>query len=466
MISIIVRIACNYRLGLCLLIVLGIASQQTRSALSAYAGSPHVARASGEPSTYAFINGSWFDGQAFHPHTFYSVNGILTRTAPVTVNQTIDLANGFVVPPFGEAHNHNVEGRWNIDAVIQRYLQDGIFYVKNPNNIQELADQIRTKVNLPTSIDVTFANGGLTAAGGHPIPLYEHILSSSRYAPVIGPLPEGWFNNRAYFVIADERDVHDKWPIITAGKPDFIKTYLVDSEHFEHHRDQVSPYIRKGLDPHLLRRIVDLAHRAGLRVSTHVETAMDFRHAVLAGVDEINHLPGWFVPTPEYGDRARLTDEDAQLAGRRGVVVVTTTVAGLAISHDGHHHPPHGGRDQRVQSHNDFASNATLQSLAREIQRDNLQRLHRYGVKLAIGSDHADTSLSEAMNLWGLKIFDNLTLLKMWCETTPATIFPERKIGRLQEGYEASFLVLKKNPLENFEHVATISMRVKQGHRL
>lgn len=87
-------------------------------------------------------------------------------------------------------------------------------------------------------------------------------------------------------------------------------------------------------------------------------------------------------------------------------------------------------------------------------------------IDLLACSDHAATSLSEAMNLLELKIFDNLTLLKMWCETTPATIFPERKIGRLQEGYEASFLVLKKNPLENFEHVATITMRVKQGHRL
>ena len=107
-----------------------------------------------------------------------------------------------------------------------------------------------------------------------------------------------------------------------------------------------------------------------------------------------------------------------------------------------------------------------MRGLCREIQIDNLRRLQRYGVTLAIGSDHADTSLSEAMNLRELKVFDNLTLLKMWCETTPATIFPHRKIGRLQEGYEARFLVLKKNPLQNFEHVATITMRVKQGHRL
>lgn len=72
----------------------------------------------------------------------------------------------------------------------------------------------------------------------------------------------------------------------------------------------------------------------------------------------------------------------------------------------------------------------------------------------------------EAMNLWSLKIFDNLTLLKMWCETTPATIFLDRRIGHLEEGYEASFLVLAKNPLEQFDHVKAITMRFKQGHVL
>ncbi|WP_447984743.1 hypothetical protein [Nitrospira sp. Nam74] len=304
-------------LGLCLLIVLGIASQQALCAPRAYAGSRPVARASGGPTTYAFINGFWFDGQSFHPHTFYSVNGILTRTTPVTVHHTIDLANGYVVPPFGEAHNHNVEGRWIIDTVIERYLRDGIFYVKNPNNIKEFTDQIQSKINRPTSIDVVFAHGGLTAPGGHPAPLYEHVLSGSRYAPVLGSLPARWFNDRAYFVVTDEAGLHDKWRTIKAGKPDFIKTYLVDSEHFDHHRDQVSPHIRKGLDPHLLPRIVDVAHRDGLSVSTHVETAMDFHHALLAGVDEITDLPGWFLPTSESGARTRLSDEDAQEAARR-----------------------------------------------------------------------------------------------------------------------------------------------------
>ena len=70
------------------------------------------------------------------------------------------------------------------------------------------------------------------------------------------------------------------------------------------------------------------------------------------------------------------------------------------------------------------------------------------------------------MNLHEMKVFDNLTLLKLWCETTARAIFPKRKIGHLKKGYEASFLVLSGNPIENFDNVKGIKMRFKQGHRV
>jgi hypothetical protein len=114
---------------------------------------------------------------------------------------------GFVVPPFGEAHNHNVEGPWNIDAVVRRYLEDGVFYVKIPGN--------NRRVYRPNSIPHQFAekcvrdlfHGGLTATAGHPAPLYEEVLSGSRYAPVLGPIEKGWFNNRGYFFIDGKHDL-------------------------------------------------------------------------------------------------------------------------------------------------------------------------------------------------------------------------------------------------------------------
>jgi imidazolonepropionase-like amidohydrolase len=64
--------------------------------------------------------------------------------------------------------------------------------------------------------------------------------------------------------------------------------------------------------------------------------------------------------------------------------------------------------------------------------------------------------------LAGLQAFDNLELLRLWSDTA-RTIFPDRKIGALDEGYEASFLALEGNPLRAFANVKRIRLRVKQG---
>lgn len=68
--------------------------------------------------------------------------------------------------------------------------------------------------------------------------------------------------------------------------------------------------------------------------------------------------------------------------------------------------------------------------------------------------------------LYELGIFTTEEMLNMWCETTPRSIFPGRNIGRLDEGFEASFLVLGGDPIEDFDHVRNILMRVKQGRPL
>jgi len=51
----------------------------------------------------------------------------------------------------------------------------------------------------------------------------------------------------------------------------------------------------------------------------------------------------------------------------------------------------------------------------------------------------------------------------MLCETTPRVIFPDRSIGRLARGYEASFVALDSNPLESLDAWDDIAMVVKQG---
>lgn len=417
------------------------------------------------PKHYELVNGRWFDGRGFQAAVFYTVDGRLTKRKPSVVHEQIDLKGGYVVPPFGEAHNHNVEGPWNLDTVVARYLHDGVFYVKNPNSIREFTAQIAPRINIPVSIDVVFANAGLTVSGGHPVPLYEQMLRESRYRAVIGNVPPGWFNDRGYVVIDREADLRHKWNDIAGGKPGFIKVFLVRSEDRASRGHEAGSHGRRGLDPELVPLIVARAHQAGLRVAAHVETAADFRLALSAGVDEVAHVPGWLLEPTDQDASAMLTEADARLAAKAGVIVTTTTVA-MKPAEGGHglhalHHDPHGAHSQ---GDHGSSMDAAVWQRANAVQSHNLRLLHRHGVNLAIGSDHAETSLAEALHLQELGIFDNLTLLKLWCENTPRSIFPDRKIGSLEEGYEASFLVLRDNPIERFEAVMQIDYRMKQGH--
>jgi imidazolonepropionase-like amidohydrolase len=76
------------------------------------------------------------------------------------------------------------------------------------------------------------------------------------------------------------------------------------------------------------------------------------------------------------------------------------------------------------------------------------------------------TSIAEAEHLLTLKVFNRLELLQALVETTPIAIFPKRKIGCLQEGCEASFLVLSADPLQDLSNLRKIAMRYKNGIRL
>ena len=365
-----------------------------------------------------FVNGTWFDGTTFQRRDVYSVDGVLTFRYDGHVDRVIDLHGGYVVPPFADAHQHELGNR--DPEGIQRYLALGIFYLKNPNSIATDTEKMRQLVNQPESIDVSYALGGITSKGGHPVQIFDRVAGQ------LGRDPKSMEGN-AYWLVDNAQDLADQWPKILAGKPDFIKVYLERSDQVLTPSDPAW-YGGHALDPRLVPSIVRRAHAAGLRVTAHVTSAADFRVAVSEGVDEIAHLP-----------LGALTDGDARLAAERNVVVVTTVLS---------HRPTPAGLDMA------------------SIHRENLGRLHAAGVRLAIGTDSHATALDELNRLDSFGVFNHLELLRMLVETTPATIFPGRRIGRLEDGYEANFLVLTANPLEDLAALRHIEMRVKKGHVL
>ena len=391
-----------------------------------------------------FVNGQWFNGNEFIAGDFYSVNGFLTKNAPSSVDTVVDLKQQFIIPPFGEAHNHSPETDQDLDVFIERYLADGIFYIKNPNSIPFATNKIKSKINHPRSVDVLYANGGLTAKGGHPTVLYNYMLGTT-YKKALPGWTTKSFEGEAYYLINSKEELEKKWPFILAQKPGFIKFYLIFSEEYEQRKDDTLFNGKKGIDPKLAKLITKKAHAAGLKVSAHAETPNDLKVALAAGVDEINHLPGYQVRWRDgYTEKYyKLTAKIARTMKRKGVHVDPTySLLQTEIT-------PMSNQQREVQM---------------KLQKENLQLLNKYRVPVTVGCDSYNlTAQTEIEYLRKLNIYSNLELLKMWCEVTPAAIFPNRKIAKLQEGYEASFLILSKNPLENFEHAYNISLRVKQG---
>ena len=394
---------------------------------------------------YELRNGRWLADDGFRAGTRWVVDGRIRQRRPARVDSVIDLARQWVVPPFGEAHNHNVEystaGR--TDSLIRRYLRDGVFYVKNPGNLPRGRDSLAGRVNVPSGVDVVFANGLLTATGGHPTGLYLRNRVRGAMTPADSDGGFLWILDRL-------PDLERKWPRILAGRPDFIKVVLVHSEEFARRRADSTYFNWRGLDPGLVPEVVRRAHAAGLRVSAHVETAADFHAALAGGVDEINHVPGFrgdehvqFTDPQRY----EVTPADAKLTAERGVAVVTTLGGISDFRKDG----PDSLRRRQADA----------------LFTRNLRTLRDAGVHLAIGSDaYRDDSVNEAAYLATLGVFTPLELLRLWSEATPRAIFPARRVGCLADGCEASLLVLAGDPSADFANTKRITLRLQDGRLL
>lgn len=392
--------------------------------------------------TYAFSNGQWWDGSHYVRKTMYTVAGHLQSAMPAHVDESIDLSGRYVIPPLAEGHNHWLEAA-HIDEYNACYLADGVYYVKDMGNVPYVLAQIRDKVNLPTSVDFRTAALGFTGPGAHPIEVIDYFVQA-------GIFPKDWkpdYDPQAELVVRTEREVDQKFAVLMRSNPDYVKLFLLFSEEYDQRlKDPAMRGNHRGMDPKLVPRIVRDAHGAGLKVAAHVYTVPDYRAALDAGVDEIAHVPG-IAYDPTLGlEHYVLTPADAARAKQRGVPV-TTTIQSIATL------PQEQPKDAGL--------------VRNQIIIPNLKLLKDAGVTLVLGSDQFRHSpLNELFVLRDLGVFSNAELLTMITQTTAHAVFPQRKLGRLEDGYEADFLVLDKDPLVNLDNLKSIHLRVKQGRRL
>ena len=404
---------------------------------------------------YKFVNGNWFDGKNFRKRTFYSVNGNFRSKSLQRINETIDLKNGFVIPPFADAHTHNLDGTFNLEKIVKAYLNEGTFYVQVLGNHATNVKQTRQILNKPSTLDVVYANAMMTCTYGHPFMVYEP-MAMGIYSPadafkrVEEVKKSRRDENNSYVFLDSKSDVDAKWDKILATKPDIIKIALLDAENYEKQL-AANDMINRGLSPEVAAYIVEKAHQANLRVFAHIETANDFRLGLKIGVDGFAHAPYYDWDGKPETKPDDLTVADIKLAARKKVVVIPTAARGMY-----------------KQTDYDANGQGTLdrERFGRVIERYKklYNEMHKRGVSLAFGLDSfGSTLMPEIRYFHDNKIFDNLTLLKIAVEDTPQAIFPKRRIGKLEENYEANFLVLNGNPLDDFNQIKNINLRFKQG---
>lgn len=408
--------------------------------------------------TIQYINGNVYQEGNFVRKDFSVVHGKLTFKQSDNAGEVVDLRGKYVIPPLADAHTHNFDDVGLFDSIYNAYVEEGTFYIQVLTNHYSSYLHVKDCVNGPGKIDVAFAHGGLTATGGHPHALYETRSMGLGWRAMLDPdniekIRNGRSEEKdAYYLLDTKDDVNTQWKEIIDNEPNLLKIYLSNfgKRNEEIESGNVGTY---GLTKEVTKLIINKAKEEKIPVYAHIESVDDFIWALDNGVSHYAHMPGY---GGGYGKKDLsafiIPDEILKKAAEHKVVITPT------VSFTKYYAQAWNGMEMTVDS--------VLYNEKKNFLRDQLRRMHDAGIIIALGADqNGSTLMEEIEDLIDINDFNNHELLEIILNTS-RVIFPSRKIGKLQEGFEASFLVLDENPLEDMTNLKRISSRIKDGLQL
>lgn len=395
----------------------------------------------------AFTGASVFNGNMFNERTL-CISAAVIVACPSDPDETVDLAGAYITPPFGDAHTHHFDGPYTIDWHTALGLESGVFYAMNMTAPTEQVIKIRDRLSGPGNIDVSSSLGGITGPQSHPIEIYEALALGFRSYEDQLANQEIIYNSKlvadnAYFVVETEDSVREKMALLLSADPDHVKVYLRHSERYEEGWGKWGP--GGGIDPKLLPIVAKLANEAGKRLAVATSTVTDYRESLKANAKNITHIQCYQDteedPTSPYydldtEDECLLSEKDARDAAKIGMsstFVVT-----------------------------EWAKDRPAKLV--DWEKQNIAILKAAGAPIVVAVESYGSTITEGL-IAGVEkeFFSPAELLKIASMDTPAFIFPDRKIGCLDVGCEASFLAFSNNPLYDFNAIRNIAFRMKDG---
>ena len=403
-------------------------------------------RGGGDPVTTLYENGSVWTGTGFERRTLAVRDGAFID--PAAAGETaarVDLAGGFVVPPYGNAHVHvtpaNAAGSWS-------FVKDGTFYAWNTNTIVMDAKALDFFAR-KDSYDVAVAQGGITEPGGHPEKLYVELLS--QWVPSYRGMKLADFLGNAFHYGRDKAEIDRTLDLLKRQNAGLVKAYLLGSEAYFERRDDPRYYGSKGLDPVNFAYLVAAARARGLSVAVHVETVHDLKIAALSGAAVAAHLPAYSGSGSEEALRRRtLSPADASLIARSGIKLVPT----YALAAGTFREAEKAGKLDK-----------SLQARVYATQAENMRLLAQAGARFLIGTDTGGAIHDEVEHLVAIGGLTHGEALAA-ALGTGRQLFPARRLGCFDPGCEADFLLLGADPSSDIAALRAIRMRIKGGKPL
>lgn len=386
-----------------------------------------------------YTNAKVWNGDRFVAKAF-AVEGSQFVAAPRAPGNVVDLTGSFVIPGMANAHEHRTNSNWDENWA---YLEEGIFYVWNPNSII-LDDEARGFFDQPKTIDVRYSMGGITEPGGHPQTLYTGILTQYVYK---GMTLQDFIGN-AFHYGRTHAEIDHALDLLKAQHADFVKAYLLFSEDYVARRNDPKFEGLRGLNPANMPYLVAAARRRGLPTYVHVETRADLMVAVRAGATFAGHLPAYRdVDTASELALMALTAADAREIARRKMMVIPTY--GLA-------------QESFTAAVGKPGFDPAQRDRVYAVQGQNIRRLVQAGVVFLTGTDRNPSIVDEIKHWVSVGGMTQTQALK-FALASGRRMEPRRRIGCFNTGCEADFLVLAKDPTLNLESLRSITKIVKGG---
>jgi hypothetical protein len=407
-----------------------------------------------------FNNGNWLEGKTFKATVWYSINGLFIKKYTGKIDTIIDLENKFCIPPYADAHCHNLASSWNYNDVETNYLKDGILYVQVLGNEGKGIPQIRKLQAKKQTLFVSYANALITSTHGHgfypfePLALGIYNTQLNTYLRNDSVIRKSRKNeNNGYVLIDSVADVAKKWDSIMKYNPDFLKICLLDAKNYDSLKKANVPD-SYGLSKEIAAAVVTMAKQKGIRVMAHIETVDDALFCAQIGVSGLAHMPGYSWEGNTYTASKYCINKKQlqQIAATKMYISPTLNINGRYTLNN---------KDSLIKR--PFAD-----SLAeRKYKADFLRYCLQLKIPLGVGTDNFGlTSKDEMLAMINLNVLTPNEVLDIYCRQSAQIIFPNRKIGLIKNKYEANFLVLNNNPLINIADMHSVYALYRNGKKI